>query len=303
MFRTLTIAFLFIAFPLFIGTAKAVMHSHTLESPNGDFKVVVYIGPINDAMFGVFYKGEMIVEAGILALAVAEDDQLPATASFTLRNLRDGADGPVPMPSRFAPSSTGTSQVKSVRNVEGQADYNEMSVRYSKRKEGAPRSTRFIPEDHDDLVTIVFRAYDGGIAYRYEIATKEGETINITNELTNFIFPDDYPCEVSEPRRRVGLLRRQVGGVREATLSTIGQGRGAPLRIEIPNGLTFDIGNTPDVNFPRMNFMPGRQLTGTFSNLFDRHGNIDRTGTRTAIVPRFESDIVIRGTGRNPESD
>ena len=279
MFRIRTIAFLLVTFPLFVGTAEALMTSHTLESPNKDFKLVIYIGPINDVSFGVFYKGKMIACASKLAFEVDDDDYLPATAGF---RYRQSEDQPFPKPSKFAPTSTGPTQTRSVRNVEGQADYDEYSIKYSKRKEGVePNYSRYNPEDHEELVNIVFRAYDNGIAYRYEIMARGEGVITIKNECAEFSFPDDYAVE---------------GSV--ASLSKISKEHPSPLLITIPDVPTLTFGEVPHDGFATLRFKPGREWgDGKFNNLYDRHGEVDRTGKVTAVAINLEGDTTILGHG------
>ena len=284
MVRATTFAFLLVSLFLFTGTANAAMTLHPLESPNKDFKLVVAVGPINDVHFALFYKGELLAEASGFSFALPDDDQLPATMNFVLgggifQSARE------PKPSKFAPNSTSVSQVRSVHNAENNVDYNEMSVHYWKLKDGS--------DEYEDLIKIVFRAYNDGIAYRYEIATKVGETITLKNENVEFVFPDDYTCMVTESER-AGLLRRQVYVGRETSLSKLE--KGARLRgIEFPNGLDITLTGVQDPSIA--GFQPGRARSGTFSNLYDGHGNIDRTGKRTAVAFLFDGDVRIRGTG------
>ena len=281
MTRTLTIAFLLAAFSLFTGNAEALMTWHTLESPNKDFKMVIYEGPLGGQIsFAVFYKGSLITTVSQPVFEVADDDQLPATASFTLRHLLDGNEGPVPKPSRFKSDVTG-GETKSVRSVEGLADYDEYIFKYRKRKEGQEAGTTYKPEDHDELVRVVFRAYNDGIAYRYEITTKEGETITLKNELTDFSFPNDYAVEGSA-----------------ASLSKIGGEYPSPLRMNIPDVPTLTFGEISHEGFAALRFKPGRQWgDNTFSNLYDSHGKIDRTGKVTAVAFNLDGDTEIQGTG------
>ena len=308
MFRTVTLAFLLVSFSLFSGVAYALMTSNTLESPNKDFKIVVYIGPINDVGFGVFYKGELLTRVSGMSFETADDDQLPATASYTLRHLRDKteADAPVPTPSRFKANSIGTTEAKAFRDAENNVDYNEMMVVYQKRKEGRGElpagATRLDPDDYEDVIKIVFRAYDAGIAYCYEIATKEGEPITIKNENVEFVFPDDYSCTVQE-QQRLGIFGfgRTVTVGRTTSLSKIAKGHKNPLYFEVHKGAwKMEMRLTGAhllYEFAQLQFQPGRERTGTFDNLYDRHGNVDKTGKLTGIALLLDSNTEIPGTG------
>jgi len=302
--RTATLAFLLVSFSLFSGIANARMASNTLESPNKDFKIVVYIGPINDVGFGVFYKGDLLTRVSGMSFEIADNDQLPATASYTLRHLRDKTDRPVPKPSRFGPNSTGTTEAKAFRDTENNMDYNEMSVVYQKRKEGRGEVSvggSINPDDYEDVIKIVFRAYNAGIAYRYEIATKEGEPITIKNENVEFVFPDDYSCTVSEKMTARVFVRRTVGIARTTSLSKIAKGHENPLYFEFRKGawkMEMLLAGTHRHNdFAQLQFQPGRERTGTFDNLYDRHGNVDKTGKLTGIALLLDGDTEIPGTG------
>ena len=284
MLRTRMIAFLLVSFLLFSGTAEALVTCHPLESPNKDFKMVIYNGPLGSQIsFAVFYKGSLVATVSQPVFEVANDDELPATASFTLRHLRDGDDGPVPKPSRFK-SDIGGGETKSIRNVEGQADYDEYTFKYRRRKEGRGElrpGTSYNPDDYEGIVNVVFRAYDDGIAYRYEIAAKEEETITLKNELTEFSFPDDYALEDSV-----------------ASLSKIGGEHPSPLLMKIPDVPALTFGEVSHKGFAVLRFKPGREWgENTFSNLFDFDGKVDRTGKVTAVALNLDGDTVIQGNG------
>ena len=301
MFRSLTFAFLLVSLPLFAGVANALVTLYPVESPNKDFKIVVAIGPIDDVSFALFYKGALLFTASGMSFELDDGDQLPATASFTFRHIRDGGEPP-PTPSKYATNSTGTTQVEYVHDVQNNVDYNAMSVNYQKRKEGAGElpagATRLNPEDYEDVVKIVFRAYNGGIAYRYEIATKKGETITIKNENVKFVFPDDYSCTVSVIARQ--SLRSDVLVAKDTSLSKVE--KGSLIRsIEFRNGagtMEMHLGEIyGDKGFARLKYQPDRKLMGTFSNLYDGEGHIDRTGKMTALGLFLDGISTIRGTG------
>jgi hypothetical protein len=255
--------------------------------------------------FALFYKGELIVKAYNFSFEVADDDQLPATASFTLRHLRDGGE-PSP-PSRFGQNSTGTSQPKAFHDAENKVDYNEMRVTYQKRKadrgELPVGATRLNPDDYDDVVKIVFRAFNDGIAYRYEIATKAEETITIKNENVEFVFPDDYRFDSSADFERFieqhGFSRALINAWRMSrkTLSNMARGTASILNIEAAPRFNISLGEISHAGFARLQFQPGRERTGTFSNLYERFGNIDRTGKMTAVAMFLDGDTEIPGTG------
>ena len=292
MVRSLTLALFLVSFLAFTSTAKALMTIHTLESPNKEFKLVLAFGPMNDVYCTVFHKGKMLFQISNPVFELADDDYLPATAKYSLR-ITDDEGKPALKPSRFRPNSSGPGQVKSIRDMDGSADYDEMSVTYRKTKEGKSvgMGDRYNPDDYEDLVKIVFRAYNGGIAYRYEIATKRNDTFTIKNEVIEFDFPDDYSCWAN-------YSKQQSATPEKTSLSKIKKDLGCKsLQIELPDGLAISFGELSHFGFAAMAFQPGAERTGTFSNLFDGQGTIDRTGKRTAVVVKLDGDTVIQGTG------
>jgi hypothetical protein len=175
-------------------------------------------------------------------------------------------------------------------------DYNEMSVHYWKLKDGS--------DEYEDLIKIIFRAYNDGIAYRYEIATKAGETITIKNENVEFVFPDDYRFgggdELEWMRQRGIRSSALVNAQRmqRKTLSNMEKGTKGILNIEVlPDVLHIGLGEIPRAGFAPLRFQSGRERTGTFNNLYDGFGRINRTGKLTAIALLLDGDTEIPGTG------
>ncbi|MCD6205441.1 MAG: glycoside hydrolase family 97 protein [Candidatus Marinimicrobia bacterium] len=69
-------------------------------------------------------------------------------------------------------------EVKDIRN-----HYNELRVQLQEKSESARR------------MDIVFRVYDDGIGFRYELPKQENlKDFQITDELTEFNFPEDHRC-------------------------------------------------------------------------------------------------------------
>ena len=286
MLRSALPAFLLITFLSLASTAKAFVTLHPMESPNEDFRVVVAIGPMSDVGFALFYKGELLVEGWRHVFSVDENDALPATASFIHRNIQ--ADGQTVRQSKYVPSSIGAGLVKSVRLSfqeqtvnDGNMDYNEFAVQYDRIKEGRKNIDvlQLTSEDREDIVKIIFRVYNEGFAYRYEITTKEGEAVTIKNELIEFDFPDDYAAG-------------------DSTLSKISKETPSPLLITIPDKPAFSFGEVSQSGFAALQFQPGPERMGTFSNLFDHeHGTINREGKRTALALNLAGETVVPGTG------
>jgi len=93
-------------------------------------------------------------------------------------------------------------------------------------------------EEHDDApgrFNLIVRAYDGGVAFRYELPIQPGlEDYVVTNERTEFIFPSDFTCwagdfsicaENQYPEKRLGALS-----------ANLAEPHVLPLLVQLPQG-------------------------------------------------------------------
>jgi len=263
--RTFTLALLLVSFSLFTGTANALMELHPLESPNGDFKVVIAIGPFDQTSAAVFYKGEQIVTLGQLGFLLESGATIPSyslTREHWEKFLEIEPTRPLPKLSEGMRLSHPFSH--EFRN-EGEAPYNESSVEYI------------------GLLKIVFRAYDHGIAFRYEFGPREGKTLTIQKELTEFRFSDDYLCKTAGQESE----RVRLSGLIAAVES--------PLTVELSDSVSLIVGGTPPGNFAPMKLRFGTKWESTFNNLFDSEGKINRTGKPTSVVAALDRTVTILG--------
>ena len=171
MYRILSIALLVVAFFLFSGTAQAMVELHSLESPNGDFKIEICIGPIDQTWAHVFYKGKKFLTLN--SLGFMRDDDTPIPSVFLSREFFEKL---MDEKKRAPKLHEGIMNPVEPRHVRGAAgSYNESVVGYI------------------GLMKIIFRAYDEGIAFCYEFETKKDEPIKIKQELTTFVFDNLHP--------------------------------------------------------------------------------------------------------------
>jgi alpha-glucosidase len=89
--------------------------------------------------------------------------------------------------------------------------------------------------DASRRLNLIVRAYDNGVAFRYEIPTQPGlETFTVTDERTEFIFPSDLKCWAGNPS---GCAENQYP---EKHLTELTTNRGwahvLPLLVQLPNG-------------------------------------------------------------------
>lgn len=89
--------------------------------------------------------------------------------------------------------------------------------------------------DAPKRLNLIIRAYDNGVALRYEIPTQPGlETFTVTDEVTEFVFPSDLKCWAGDPS---SCAENQYP---EKRLSQLAAKNAAPhvlpLLVQLPNG-------------------------------------------------------------------
>lgn len=86
-----------------------------------------------------------------------------------------------------------------------------------------------------DRFKLIVRAYDHGVAFRYELPPQPGlESYVITGERTEFIFPSDLPCWAGNPS---GCAESQYPEKHLSQLGTNGtQPHVLPLLVQLPHG-------------------------------------------------------------------
>ena len=125
-----------------------------------------------------------------------------------------------------------------------------------------------------DTYSIVFRAYDDGVAYRFVAGGKAGE-FAVAYEQAEFAFPYDYPAYVPYVARDNSTFDAQYFNSFENTyahhiISKWEKGRLAflPLTVEAANGIKLCITEADLRDYPGMylcNQEGGRALRGVFA--------------------------------------
>jgi len=103
-------------------------------------------------------------------------------------------------------------------------------------------------------MSIVFRAYDEGVAFYYHLPKDHnGEIVDITNELTQFVFAKDQRCwPVNVAQADYSSCEKNIG--------KISDGAERPLTVQVEDHLYASIFEARSANYPRMKFS-GRNET------------------------------------------
>jgi alpha-glucosidase len=133
---------------------------------------------------------------------------------------------------------------------------------------------------------LIVRAYDNGVALRYEIPAQPGlETYVVTDELTEFVFPSDLKCWAGNPS---GCAENQYPEKRLTQLSSnLGQTHVLPLVVQLTNGYAA-IAESDLIDWAGM-FL---SATGP------RADGTPRPGAKAALAPRNDHNGLVVGQER-----
>jgi alpha-glucosidase len=151
-----------------VAAAPAQAAGLALQSPDGAVVATVATRSDGQPVYSLGYRGQQLLRPSARGFLFERYQHLgPGT---TLREVgrRSGED-------RYTPPAGKTSSARD--------RYNELTVEFLET--GAPKR-RF---------EVVFRAYDGGLAFRYRIPDQSGlRELRLAGEDTQFLFPANYDC-------------------------------------------------------------------------------------------------------------
>ncbi|WP_343692661.1 glycoside hydrolase family 97 catalytic domain-containing protein [Chitinophaga sp.] len=142
-----------------IECASLFCNAQTVQSPDGNLKVVVHTG--SQPSFSISYKGREV---------------LPVSSLGVIRRDQSFAAG---------------LQLDDVSEPEVIKDTYQMLTgkRMNCSNTGTQRIFKFSNSNHQHL-NIVFRTYNDGVAFRYEFPDHSDSLVNVTGESTTYLLPD-----------------------------------------------------------------------------------------------------------------
>lgn len=140
--------------------ASLFSHAQTIQSPDGNIKVIVRTAPA--LSFSISYKGREVLP--VSSPGIIRKDQ-----SFTTDLQLDRVSAPEVVKDTY-------------QMLTGK--------RMNCSNTGVQRIFTFSNADHQHL-NIVFRAYNDGVAFRYELPDHSDSLVNITGESTTYMLPDN----------------------------------------------------------------------------------------------------------------
>ncbi len=206
--------------------------SWQVASPNEKYLVIA--GTNKDGLFQyqVFYNGKNII--------------LPSTLGFLLQNGTIAGRHVNMLAHTFNQSDTTWKPVYGEKNKYSD-HYQELNISLQDRS--------------GYILEIIFRAYNEGIAFRYNITGNPfGKTFSIHKELTGFSLPG---------KARAWVTYSAQGIYHLIPVDSIQRPAERPLVIRENNGLYVALGEAELVNYARMRFLPSTDKKNTLISSLD----------------------------------
>ena len=202
-----------------------------LSSPDGRVRLTFALGHRGEPGYRVSYRSTVVLEPSRLGF-VAEPGNAFADGFHVAGIQRSSRD------ERWRPLAGEHAQIRD--------HFNAMTVGLADDQQ----------PPHE--MWIEFRAYDEGVAMRYEFPGPVGSALKLADELTEFRFAQDHQS---------WQVYSAQGDYRQRPLSEVKPGCERPLTVDLGNGCWASVGEAALVDFARMKLQPSSQSYGIRADL------------------------------------
>jgi len=192
-----------------------------LISPDGQISLLFQIDSIGSPIYEIFYKGEPVLIKS--NLGVLFKNTIGFTENLTIISTKKNKD------------------IDTISSMYGKSNYscsryNEVEVKLENRDK--------------KIMSIIFRAYDDGIAFRYSFSENKKDKIEIVQENTTFRFKDNYTCWGMK-----NYNKDFEGDQGKYTINSLESLTSFPITISIKDGPFISITEANLVNYAGMNVL------------------------------------------------
>ena len=202
-----------------------------LASPDGRVRLAFDLGRDGEPGYRVSYRGRVVLEPSRLGFLLTNAPPLARGfhVSGSERSTRDA---------RWQPVAGERAEIRD--------HFNALSVKLVD-DQTPPRQLQ-----------LEFRAYDEGVAFRYELLGAPGSVVTLAEELSEFRFAQDHPC---------WPVYSAQGAYTHKRLSEVRPGCERPLTVDLQDGRWAALGEAALVDFARMKLQPSGQANGLRAQL------------------------------------
>jgi alpha-glucosidase len=216
-------------------TASLLQSGEILRSPNGHLELSFALKDVEGEnacpVYRVSYQGKLILADSRLGLSVTDGPNLENGFELQNRQLDDHD-------SYWTPIYGERSVVRD--------HYNQLTVTLSRGGNQA------------SAIDLVFRCYDEGVAFRYEIPKQNDSTKrHVTSELTEFSFTQDHPA---------WCVNSAQGVYSRKSIDSMGSGVERPLVIEVNDHSFVAIAEAGLVDYARMKLRASNKRAHTIQS-------------------------------------
>ena len=236
----------------FLLAACATNDSYTISSPEGQKKLTFTTGQ-NNAGFGfaIKYGDRDVLLPSVIDL---KSEQIDFSGAFTVEKVEESTVNES-WTSRFSERSTIPDH------------YNQLKV--------------FL-EKGETKINFIFRAYNEGLAFAYEVPEQGGLNEIGLDEVIHYNFTGNYDVW-STPKREPGVLTAQ-GEYRKIPLTQLEEGCERPLLIEMGEDLKVALAEARLVDYARLSFSKGSSTAFSIQSTLDGKLREQKQDTITGAI-------------------
>lgn len=185
---------------IFTLTVSATPRVETITSPNGNIRIEVTIG--DQLQYSVYHGNEQVLKDNVLTLQVGKDrfGQKPVLKGLNRSKVDEVIKPVVPMKYATVPNKA-----------------NQMSLTFK------------------DGIGVDFRAYDNGIAYRFNINKGKGK-VDVVDEGVELNFPEPFIAHISMTDSYAMSCEKPYTHISTAELMEEDEMTYLPILLESPRG-------------------------------------------------------------------
>lgn len=212
--------------------AAAAPRVETITSPNGNIRIEVTIG--DQLQYSVYHGREQVLKDNVLTLQVGKErfSQKPVLKSLKRSRVDEVIKPVVPLKYATVPNKA-----------------NQMSLTF---KNG---------------IGVDFRAYDNGIAYRFNINKGKGK-VDVVDEGVELNFPEPFIAHISETDSYAMSCEKPYTHISTAELEEGDEMTYLPILLESPRGTKILFSESDVRDYPHIFLTPNGE--NGFSSIFPK---------------------------------
>ncbi|NPA36971.1 MAG: glycoside hydrolase family 97 protein [Chlorobi bacterium] len=230
-------SFIFFLMLLLFASSCNSEEVYVIKSPDSNYEVTINAHEGKGVKYRVLYKDKEIILPSLLGLS-ADGEKNILHNTEVLSVTKDSHKG------TWKP-------VYGEKNIYND-NYNSLKLMLKSKSD-------------KEIVSVVFRCYNEGVAYRYEFENENKDSITIKKELSEFVLPENSTAWVTYSAQ---------GLINEIPVEDIKKPAERPLVVKEENGLYLALGEAALVDYARMKFIRKKKGSSALVAVLDGDVNL-----------------------------